>query len=275
MQYSIFAVSPENYPHSTCFSELADCLNAALVSLGHQSQVVTSPAKILGRPVVLGAHLLNRLSEGRLPDEAVVFNTEQIGEGFGSEEWYLSLLSKTEVWDYSPLNIVALKAKGVEAKLCEIGYMPVLMDLPSVHQDIDIVFCGSVNDRRQKILSDLKTAGCGIVPITGYGSWRNKYLARAKIILNVHYYDSKIFEIVRCSHMMANSKTIVSEIGLDKKLESPYEEGVAFAPYDGLVDRCVTLLKDKEKREHVGRLGFEIFSAKNQANILEKLVGKA
>lgn len=274
MQYSVWVVSPEGYPHSACFSELAASLNAALIELGHQSQVVTEAGKILGRPVVLGAHLFDKIHEVSLPDNTIIFNTEQIGEGFADNEDYLELLSKGEVWDYSQINIDALKARGINAKLCEIGYMPVLTDLPSAFQDIDVVFCGSLNERRKKILSDLKDSGVGIVPIIGYGHWRNGFLARAKIVLNMHFYDAKIFEVVRCSHLMANSKCIVSERGLDKELEGQYEAGIAFAEYDGLVGRVKELLADKVERERIGTAGFKIFSQKRQTDILKNLIGE-
>ena len=48
------------------------------------------------------------------------------------------------------------------------------------------------------------------------------------------------------------------------------ESGVAFAEYDGLVDRCVELLGDERARRELAERGYQAFSARSQADILDR-----
>ena len=86
-------------------------------------------------------------------------------------------------------------------------------------QDIDVLFCGSMNERRMQIIQALKDSTLFDKPLViaqfvGYGAYRDKYIARSKIVLNMHYYTPGIFEIARVSYLLANKKCVVSEEGL-------------------------------------------------------------
>lgn len=279
-QFTIWIVTPQGYVHSQAFTEWAEALRDGLLRLGHDAAITREPIRLAGRVIILGAHLLGHIQHRVEIDEdnVIVFNTEQLGPGSLMTPEFLGDLAASherglEVWDYSGTNIEYLKQFNIVARHCPLGYMPVLTKIESVAvEDIDVVFAGSVNERRQNILTALKDSGVGVVPIIGYGVWRDKYLARAKIVLNLHYYDAKIFEIFRCSYLMANSKCIVSETGLDKELETQYADGISFVGYGDIVDRVKELLADADERKRLARRGFEIFSAQSQTDILRELV---
>jgi hypothetical protein len=103
-----------------------------------------------------------------------------------------------------------------------------------------------------------------------YGADRDAWIARSKIVLNLHYWDAKIFEIVRVSYLLANRRAVVSERGADWALERDLESGIAFADYDGIVDRCVELLGDERSRRDLAQQGYQVFSARDQAAILDR-----
>lgn len=271
--YTVWVVSPREYAHSQAFTEVAWALRDGLIELGHAAAVATDPSLLQGRTIVLGAHLFKHIDAVPLPEDTIIFNTEQLGSDssfVGTE--YLDVLRQFTVWDYSYKNLEYMAPQGITGWHCEIGYMPCLTNITPQVETIDVVFCGSINPRRQKILAELKDAGVGIVPITGYAAWRNDYIARARIVLNMHHYDTGIFEIVRCSHSMANRKCIVSESGLDGRLESPYYDGVAFAEYENIVDRVKDLLAKPAMRASIAEDGYRLFSARSQTNILRGLV---
>ena len=56
-------------------------------------------------------------------------------------------------------------------------------------------------------------------PFNAYGGKRDALIARAKVVLNIHYYAAQVFEIVRVSYLLANSKAVVTEIGPDTDLD--------------------------------------------------------
>jgi hypothetical protein len=55
---------------------------------------------------------------------------------------------------------------------------------------------------------------------------------------------------------------------------APYAEGLAFAPYDNLVERCLVLLADKGERDLIAEKGFEIMSGISQSAILREAIGR-
>jgi len=136
-----------------------------------------------------------------------------------------------------------------------------------------VLFYGSLNERRKEVLEKIQSGGAKVVhAFDCYGETRDALIARSKIVLNLHYYDAKIFEIARCSYLMANSKCIVSETGKDIQLEDQFKDGICFSSYDNVPGLCLSLLADGKRREEVAKRGFEIFSRMSQAKYLEAVL---
>ena len=132
-----------------------------------------------------------------------------------------------------------------------------------------------MNERRQAVIDALNARGHNAVAVSDlYGKERDALIARAKIVVNVHYYAAQIFEIARVSYLLANRGFVVSETGVDKDLEDYYADGIAFAEYDQLVERCVSFLGDEDSRARIATRGHELFKAKPQSKILADLLKK-
>ena len=217
-----------------------------------------------GTPIVFGAHL-----EKRLPDNAVIYNTEQIFQ------WdYIQTMKKHRVWDYSQKNIKKLAHTGVKPELCPVAYMPSMtIPMPDVPRDIDVLMYGCRNDRRQHIYEQLNAVGINAYfAFDVWGAKRDALIARAKIVLNVHFYEEAIFEIFRCAHLMANRKCIVSEVGKDIDLEESLYGCIVFAQYEHIVEKCVSLLKYDNVIKDKALSGFETFSKTSMVNSLKDLI---
>jgi hypothetical protein len=278
-QFSIYVVSPSNYVHSHAFDEHALSLHYAFLDLGYQVPIVRYPWEISGAPIVLGANLLPHMTGINLSPDSILYNLEQILEG---SPWlgagYIDMLRRYQVWDYSRQNIDVLRELGIgNTRLCRIGYVPemsYIRELPEDDQVIDVLFYGSLNSRRSSILDQLKKKGLKVGSFFGvYGMRRDRLVARAKIVINIHFYESKIMEIIRLSHLMANKKFIVSERGNDQIMERPFEEGMVFSDYDSLVETCLHYLEKPSERNRIAASGFEIFSANKQADFLRNALG--
>lgn len=288
-KYSIWIVSPPNYPHSRAFEEIALSLNYALQELGHQSKIVTSSYDTHGITIVLGAHLLPHAAHylRDLPDNLIFYNLEQITPG---SPWlssdYIRLLrgsyaqanirsrGNLQVWDYSQANIAELKKHRINASLCGVGYAPPLTRIENViDPDIDVLFVGSMNQRRSVIITALSLLGFKVFhAYNSYGIARDALIARAKIVLNLHFYESKVFEIVRCSYLLANRKCVVSEVGMDSELEETFVGALEFCGYGDIVNACTALINNPERRAELAQRGFEIFSAQKQSALLAPLL---
>ncbi len=269
-RYSIWIVSPPNYIHSHAFDEVALALHTAFRALGLAAEIVREPPRLGDVSIVLGANLLSTTvpTDKRL----ILFNLEQITP---NSPWltdaYVALLARYPVWDYSERNIVELGRMGIMAQYCGIGYMPELTRIAPAPEDIDVLFVGSLNDRRIAVLQQLAAGGVNVeARFNIYGSDRNSFIARSKIILNVHYYKSRVFEIVRVSYLLANRKCVVSETGSDAAFESQFASGVAFAPYDMIAETCTRLLRDTGARRDLAQAGFDRMVALPQTEYLRR-----
>lgn len=269
--YSIWIVSPDGYPHTRCFEEVALALREAFAVLGYDAPIVTDPAAVRERAIVLGANVLAASVE--LPSGSIIYNLEQIQR---DSPWltggYPTHLRRYPVWDYSPRNIEQLKALGVQrVALCGVGYTPGLTRIPPAAEDIDVLFVGSLNERRCCVIDELREMGMAVTTAFNvYGEERDALVARAKIVLNFHLYSAKVFEIVRVSYMLANRKCVVSEPGRDPFIEAPLKDGVAFASYDDLADTCARLLDDPGERARLASRGFDAIRALSQVPMLRR-----
>ncbi len=268
--YCIWIVTPPGYIHSRCFEEIALGLREAFSELGYDAPIVTDAADARGTAIALGANLIRPATP--LPAHCILYNLEQLGPDC---PWvtpgYVDLLRRYPVWDFSKKNITYLAEHGVQAALCEIGYMPALTRIaPAPNREIDVAFVGSINDRRFDVLKALQDQGKKVFPgFNLYGAERDAVYARAKIVLNIHFYAAKVFEIVRCSYLLANRLCVVSELGSEPEVERQYDGGIAFARYEDLASRCLRLLADDDARRALADHGFEAFSARSQTQFLK------
>jgi hypothetical protein len=270
-RYSIWVVSPPNYIHSQAFDEVALGFNAAFRTLGLECEIVREPSRLGDVTIVLGGNLLSAVPvpQGK---RLILFNLEQITPNSPwLTEAYLSWLRRYPVWDYSEGNITELVRMGIKATHCGIGYVPELTRIAPVPEDIDVLFVGSVNDRRLTVLKQLAAQGVNVeARFNVYGAERDAFLARSKIMLNVHFYDSRLFEIVRVSYLLANRKCVVSETGADRAIEQQFEPGIAFAPYEKLAETCIRLLQNPAARRETAEAGFVRIKAMPQTEYLRR-----
>lgn len=280
MAITVWIVSPPNYVHSHAFDEVALSLCAALRALGQEAYVVRDPRQLGDTTIVLGTNLLHLVP---LPEERrlILFNLEQISEPSDDNMWmkpeYISLLKRYPVWDYSNVNIAALARMGVEAAFCGIGYMPELTRIaPSAHEDIDVLFFGAFNDHRNAVLNQIEALGANVRRIFEgvYGDERDTLIARSKIVVNLHYYSTQLFEIVRVSYLLANRKCVVSEFGSDAAAEAPLRNGVAFASADEIPSTCMALLAHPDARIALAQEGYKVFSARSQVDFIRQAMSQ-
>lgn len=276
MQYYIWVVTPPGYIHSRAFDEIAIGLKSGIFKLGFEAPVVRNVKDIVGQAIVLGCNLIPQLGLSNIPQNLILFNLEQIQlDSPWMSQSYLNILRTYPVWDYSYRNIQKLKKLGINnVTQCGIGYEPELTRIPQSEEDIDVLLYGSLNDRRIKILKELKDNGINVVALFGaYGEERDKYIARSKIILNIHYYEARVFEIIRVSYLLANKKFVISEVGQDDDLEKPFAEGIVFSTYKGLVEKCLEYLKDERSRKEISEKGFNLMKRRPQSVFLEQALG--
>ena len=274
-KFAVVLICPAGYIHSLALLEIAETIHFALVNLGFDSILTDSYESPERKNIILGGHLLKNAPEYIIPNDAIIYNFEQIDP---SSPWlessYLKLLKSHEVWDYSKQNINAFVKLGVTNLMhLPLGYVHQLNRIKaSDYPDIDVLFYGSLNDRRSKIIDALKAANLNVVNVFGvYGAERDALISRSKIVLNIHFYDSKIFEIARISYLLSNGVCVVSETGNDP-IESEFKNSLVLTEYDDIVSTCVSLVNDSKTRKSIAEIGRNYFSQLRQEIFLEKVL---
>ena len=260
-RFHLTIIRPPGYAPSSCFHEVVEALYAGLTQLGHQATGGENSVEPGAVNIIFGAHLLDEDLAMGLDPSTVIYNLEQLGVWW-LPPWYARLAERYQVWDYSTVNLALWQAMPCvhTPLLVEVAYMPQLRRIPVAPvQDIDILFYGFINERRLQTLRQIEAAGLGLRCIHGlYGTERDGVIARSKLVLNLHAHAMGLFEIVRVSYLLANSKAVVSQHSPDIGYLA---QAVALADPIHMAQTCRELLEDKPRRHHLEQRGFQLFSA--------------
>jgi hypothetical protein len=272
-RYRVVLIVPEGYRHSLCFTEAAFLLKNSLTDLGATCDIAANEMAKDRTNIVLGYHLLGA-GDHLKAFKYIPYQLEQLSaaESVFSENIKNVLAGAAAVWDYSKENIAFLAQHKIPPLHLPVGYHAGLEQIPRGQQkDIDILFFGSMCDRRKKVLESLAAAGAKVQALFGvYGKERDAAIARAKIIINIHYYSSKIFEAIRISYLLNNACCVVSE----QSDVFPYPGvNIPLVPYDRLAEQCCALLSTNTGASEIGLKNYEEFK-KNYAmkEMLEKVL---
>jgi hypothetical protein len=267
--YQIVQIAPAGYSFSHCLDDIARLLSLSFESLGLP---VTRTENLLGTGrtnVLIGYHLVDDPAPlAQVP--YVVYQLEQLSdrEGWFSSERLHVLRGAQEVWDYCPQNVAFLHQQGVAARLLPIGYHPGLEVIEKdADEDIDVLFYGSLNERRSAVLDQL--AGLSVMRLFNcYGPERDRVIARSRIVLNVHYYEAHIMEQARVSYLLNNGRFVLSESCRD----DPFSGTVPQVAYPELAAACRHYLSRPEERRRIARAGHEAFRARPMAESLREVL---
>lgn len=266
-------IAPDGYPHHRAFDEVVETCAWAIRALGHAVDVVWNALPGGGLNIVFGAHLLPGAQASALSPDTVVCNFEPVDLQTTFADWSrLDALRQATVWDYSARNVEYVRALTGNSRVTHvpIGYAPLLTRVPAAPvPDIDVLFYGSMNPRRVSLLDRLEARGLAVTRVFGvYGTERDAFIARAKVVLNVHFYEARVFELVRVSYLLANSKAVVAECDARTELADDLRPGLCLAPYDGLEEAVIRLVQDTDTRQRLEQRGYACMRARRAESLL-------
>ena len=276
MKFNICIVQPSSYVHILAFWELAELIHFSLIELGHESSLQFKKIEKDAINIIFGAHLLETELIPKIPSSTIFINTEQIqDDGTTWNKNIYEWAKHFEFWDYSERNIDKFKGLGIlNVKYLRIGFQRELSRIQKTHNpDIDVLFYGSMNQRRKIIIDELCARGVNAKSVFGiYGNERDELIARSKVVLNHHFYKSEIFEIVRVFYLLSNAMAVVGEVNSTTSIEQIYKDAICATPYEGIVESCETLCRDDSLREELSSRGFEIISKFPQSSFTNDLL---
>lgn len=168
--------------------------------------------------IICGAHDLSHwqaLEEYKKKyDKVIVFNQEPLlakQRNFMHIGYFAWLTHADEVWDYDEENLRVLKLIRPDVKLHVLK--PYKVCPKDAKKDIDILFYGSMNDHRKKILDELKRKhNVKILTQCWDGNELDRWILRSRILLNLHFFDeTSLQEQARMIRWIGAPCRIVSE----------------------------------------------------------------
>jgi hypothetical protein len=273
--FNIVHVAGDGIRGTEAYREVIDSVLWGLRQLGHNATYSSNRCRSLATNILFGGHLLPDLLV-QSPDDTIYYNLEQVSghpqyDPANSKDTVRLIASKFQIWDYTGANLETWTRLNPKfpVKVVPVSYAPVLTRIETAEQqDIDVLIYGAVGEQRLAVFSSLgrlRNGGVSAVFASGlYGAARDGLIARAKIVLNVNNIPySKIFEIVRVSYLLANSKAVVADIYPGSYIEGDLADGVIFVPSRLIAETCWELLADEPRRTQLERRGFECFSRRD------------
>ena len=239
---------------SGIFLELAELMYYSIRELGYEVEVSISKVKSKSVNLIIGIFYSQEFWQ-EVPDSSIVINTEPLlarATEIGWTQTLFQLANRFEIWDYDPRNLRILREVGFNnTRLMKLGYQSELERItnhPDSDRSIDVLFYGSLNHRRNLVLDKVVESGLVSHKFFGiFGSVRDEMIARSKMVINLHYNEVGVFEIIRYQYLLNNGVAIVPEIGPETSIDPIYLDFFVGVPYLELVDRCVWLKENPDE----------------------------
>jgi hypothetical protein len=273
-EFTVVEVNPYA-PRPFAFSDAATCLTESLRASGISSRHICNAIPTRGAMILLGwtpewIQVNRRLLD---PGRTFLFNAEQMGSDSPLlTADYLAELGRWPVLDYHEQNSQAIeRLHGAAARVMTVPIIPcdavrhghplrvrpdkqVGASPTQASRPVDVLFYGSVNARRQRILNELEARGLRVEVVNGaYGAELAPAIERAKVVLHVHHYTTTLFPALRVLQPVAQGVPVVCETSLFSKWNDWSASGMLFADYGDLVAACVTLIQSPEQAAEVAR----------------------
>lgn len=256
--FNVTLVRPDAFRPAEALRPTAFHLACALRRLGERVHLGENEFLHDATNIIVGAHLLDAPVAGTLPAGTIVFNTEALDQGAHADA-LRPFVARFHVWDYDRRNIERLRALGNRTvDVIAPGYVPEMTTV--VHRevkDIDVLFYGQLSAHRRDILAAIEHRGFRVVWLHDvYGTARDPWLARARLVLNLHYRPGAPLELGRVVHLLANRCAVVAESDAPADIDPALARGLAAAPAASIPPLVGELLRDARRRTALAECGF-------------------
>lgn len=209
-------VQPKGYVHSLGFLDQARYFRYQFRRMGAEVTIGKNRLRHDAVNFVFGAHL-GFEADQRQRYSCIFVNLEQLGQGGAPVSAdYLQLLKTSAVVDYHQDNIAAYSTHPQDVPIVPFLHAPYLaqaQNLPLEERPIDLLFIGSMNERRRAMIQRIEATGVQVSMFDGalYGPERDAYIVQAKAVFNAHFYETSRFEQARASHCLSLGTPVISE----------------------------------------------------------------
>lgn len=222
---------PAGYVHSLGLLDQARYFRYQFRRLGATVSLAKNRLRHDAVNYVFGAHL-GFDADQRDRHACVFVNLEQLGDGGARvSDDYLKLLANSAVVDYDPDNRAAYATRVDDVPVVPLLHAPYLTPehwTPLEERPIDLLFIGSMNERRRAWLDRIEALGLSVAMFDGplYGPERDQFIMQAKAVVNAHFYETSRFEQARVAHCLSLGTPVISERTLQTLPHPAFEDCV-------------------------------------------------
>ena len=213
-----------------------------------------------------------------LPPKYIFFNAEPLLVDRWRENaaWGRAMRGALEVWEYNRRNEAVLAAAGMAFRHVPFGFAPYYEASfrlntrgKALPQDIDVLFVGSLSERREAVLCRIRNAGLRVHAVTrsnpAYGVALDELLARSKVILSIHGFadpQAQIPDLARLDHPLSNRLFVVHERPAARADYPGFEENVTVCDYDSIPETCAYFLSRPDERRRRAEVAGRWFASR-------------
>ncbi|MBQ6341610.1 MAG: methyltransferase [Anaerolineaceae bacterium] len=192
----------------------------------------------------------------RTPGRYIPFQMEQtISSRWLTPEYYDRLNHGYSILDYSLVNINFFKNVtefGKNFYYLPLDYLPGFQS-KSGNYEYDVLFYGDVNnERRKRYLEEIQKYYSVKIVTDVFGEDLYDLISKARIVINIHYYEDALLETTRIYEILSLGRSIViSEQSNDPEEEKRLEGVIDFVPVNNInamIERIDFWLSHEDKR---------------------------
>ena len=279
MKFNLVSIEPKDFKHAAAWYELAELIMHGFLRARFDCSTSINRFAPNRLNIVLGVMHVTPEMERLLPNNTLLFNTEQLvslSKDFNHQSYMnIRFLAQKGYGfiDYSAANISVLESWGAtEVILMPLGFVPELHRLRNIKPMHDLLFYGGRNRRRIELLNKIKDTGVNLHYLHGvYGQERDHFIERSKIVLNLHLYDSEIFELVRVNYLMHNKVCVLTEINETTKIDEQLKELFVCSPRERLASSALDILEQPDVITRKASLAYDWLRSRPQELIIKSI----
>ena len=212
--------------------------------------------------IVLCPQMFSKLPPGK---KRIVFQLEQSVSSRWFTPKYLSILDHSlAVLDYSLKNIAFLKKNNIAYP--HVFYLPIGAKRISnknseyIKKDIDVLFYGDSKSskRRRHLLDELSKKFSVVIANEVFGDKMHKLIQRAKVVINIHYYENALLEMPRIQECLSLGTLVVSEKAQDQNEYPELDGAVIFFNESSVSDMLKAVQYALDKYPLADRIDYSI-----------------
>jgi len=292
MKFNVTIIDPANYKYAYLATDLCRLVTFGLRSLGHDCDMSVNNFDASAINIVAMTHLLSEQDINAIMSAGLKYiciQTETLFPGQGDvrvmsafqgdqferkcRRFYEGAVA---IWEPYDSNMELLRLFDIppeRLKKLSLGFHEKLIDVehrPRDKKDIDVLFFGSVSDRRRAVFNGLVERGFRTVALLDApAAFRNDLIARARLNINIHNSDTfRHLSLTRATYLLNNRASLVSETSdTHPELRSLIFE----ADYHQLPERCAELLSSSNLDELTEK-SFQQFMETPMSGYLREIV---